>query len=119
MSIGYSSIELIGYLGQDPQPIQSGSDVRGARFSIAVKRVRTDESGQRQETTEWFNVVAWDVLAENCLNYLSKGSLVFVVGKPRTQQWTDQNGRQREQVQVLADKVVFLNRPEAEAHQEE
>jgi single-strand DNA-binding protein len=118
MSIGYSSIELIGYLGQDPRPIQSGDQVNGARFSIAVNRVWTDESGQRRETTEWFNVVAWNVLAENCLNYLSKGSLVFVVGKPRTQQWTDQQGGQREQVQVLAHKVVFLNRPEAEADQE-
>ena len=119
MSIGYSSIELIGYLGQDPRPIQSGSHVRGASFSIAVNRVWTDESDQRQETTEWFSVVAWDVLAENCLNYLSKGSLVFVVGKPHVQQWTEKKGGRREQVQVLADKVVFLNRPEAEAHQEE
>ena len=49
MSIGYSSIELIGYLGRDPRPIQSGSHVRGASFSMAVNRVWTDEADQRQE----------------------------------------------------------------------
>ena len=119
MSIGYSSIELIGYLGQDPRPIQSASHVRGARFSVAVNRVWTDESGQRQETTEWFSVVAWDVLAENCLTYLSKGSLVFVLGKPRVQRWTEKQVGRREQVQVLADQVIFLDRPEPRANQEE
>ena len=119
MSIGYSSIKLLGYLGHDPQAIESGSDVRGARFSLAVNRVWTDENGQRQEDTEWFTVVAWGRLAENCLTYLSKGSRVFAVGKPRVQRWTEKKGGAREQVQVLADQVIFLDKPEADEDREE
>jgi single-strand DNA-binding protein len=119
MGIGYSSIELIGYLGHDPRPLHSVSGVQGARFSLAVKRVWTNESDQRQETTEWFTVVAWQGLAESFLSYLSKGSLVFVLGKPRIQRWTEKQVGRREQVQVQADQVIFLDRPEAEANQEE
>ncbi len=119
MSIGYSSIKLLGYLGHDPRPIESGGDVRGARFSLAVSRVWTDETGQRQEDTEWFTVVAWGRLAENCLTYLSKGSRVFAVGRPRINRWTEKKGGRREQVQVLADQVIFLDRPEADGDREE
>ena len=86
---------------------------------LVVNRVWTDETGQRQEDTQWFSVVAWERLAENCLAYLSKGSRVFVVGKPRLQRWTEKKGGRREQVQVLADQVIFLDRLETEANQEE
>jgi single-strand DNA-binding protein len=119
MSVGYSLIELIGYLGNDPQPIHTEDGTPGVRFSLAVNRVWTDESDQRQQDTEWFTVVAWRRLAENCLAYLSKGSLVFVVGRPRTQRWTDREDQEREQVQVLADQVIFLDRPETEEDREE
>ena len=119
MSVGYSSIKLLGYLGLDPRPIESGSEVRGARFSLAVNRAWTDEAGQRQKDTEWFTVVVWGRLAENCLARLTQGSLVFVVGRPRVQQWTEKKGGRREQVQVLADQVIFLDRPEAEEDREE
>jgi single-strand DNA-binding protein len=116
MSVGYSSIELLGYLGNDPQPLHSATGVQGARFSVAINRVWTDETGERQEGTAWFTVVAWERLAENCLSSLSKGSLVFVVGRPRIQQWTERKGRRREQFQVLAEQVIFLDKPESEGN---
>jgi single-strand DNA-binding protein len=119
MSSGYSSIELIGYLGHAPRALESGSDVRGVRFSLAVSRTWTDEAGQRQEDTQRFAVVAWGRVAENCLAYLSQGSLVFVVGKPRIQRWTEKKGGKREQLQVLADQVIFLSKPGSEPDQEE
>jgi single-stranded DNA-binding protein len=53
------------------------------------------------------------------MSHLSKGSLVFVVGKPRIQRWTEQQVRKREQIQVVADQVIFLNRPEAGEEAEE
>jgi single-strand DNA-binding protein len=118
MSVGYSSIKLIGYLGHDPRPIHAASGTEGARFSVAVNRVWTNEADQRQESTDWFTVVAWQGLAANCLSYLSKGSLVFVVGKPRLQRWTEKKVGRREQIQVLADQVIFLDRPEAEEDKE-
>lgn len=113
MSVGYSSIELLGYLGNDPQPLHSATGVQGARFSVAVNRVWAEETG-KQGDTDWFTVVAWGQVAENCLTYLSKGSLVFVAGKPRIQRWKDKKGGSREQIQVLTDKVIFLERAEPE-----
>ena len=108
MSIGYSSIELIGYLGQDPRPIQSGDQVKGSRFSIAVNRVWTDESGERQETTEWFNVVAWGQLAEQCKSSLHKGQLVYVEGRMKTREWTADDGTSRSCAEVAAQDVFGL-----------
>jgi single-strand DNA-binding protein len=119
MSVGYSSIALLGYLGQDPQSIQSTSGAKGARFSLAVNRVWTDDSGKRREETDWFTVVAWERLAENCLEHLSTGRLVFVVGRPRMQRWIEKKTRKREQVQVLAEQVIFLDKPESEENAEE
>ena len=60
------------------------SGTQGMTFSLAVDRAWTDESGQRQEDTDWFAVAAWNRLAEDCLSSLSKGSFGFVVGKPRS-----------------------------------
>ncbi len=123
-ALSINSIKNVGfypervYLGQDPRPIQPASGVTGARFSLAVNRVWTDEAGQRQKDTEWFTVVAWGRLADNCLTYLSQGSPVLVVGKPRIQRWTEKKGGGREQVQVLADQVIFLGRSESEEGRE-
>jgi single-strand DNA-binding protein len=119
MSVSYSLIEVLGYLGNDPQPIHAESGAEGARFSLAVNRVWTDTSGQRQEETDWFTVVAWGRLANHCLAHLSKGSLVFVDGRPRIQRWTNTEGQQREQFQVLAERVIFLDRPEVKEDLEE
>jgi single-strand DNA-binding protein len=84
-----------------------------------VNRVWTDEAGARQKDTDWFSVVAWERLAENCLTYLARGSLVFVVGRPRVQRWKEKQVVGREQIQVLADQVIFLDKPEVEGYQEE
>lgn len=112
MSAGYSSIALLGYLGHDPEMVRAERGTRGARFSVAVNRAWRDESGNRQKETDWYRVIAWGQLAETCLGYLSKGRLVFIAGRPRVRQWEDEEGEQREQVQVLARRVIFLDRPE-------
>jgi hypothetical protein len=62
--------------------------------------------------------VDWKRLAENCLPNPFNRRLVVVVGKPRLQRWTEKQVGRREQVQVLADQVVFLDRPEPEEEQE-
>ncbi len=72
------------------------SGTQGMTFSLAVDRAWTDEYGQRQEDTDWLAVVAWNRLAEDCLSSLSKGSFAFVVGKPRTQRWTEKGVGRRE-----------------------
>ena len=114
MSASYSSIVLLGHLGHDPQPLHTENGAEGARFSLAVNRVWTDESGGRQQDIDWYTVVVWGRQAKSCLTHLAKGRLVFVAGRPRIQQWEDGEGNPREQVQVLASRVIFLGSPEPE-----
>jgi single-strand DNA-binding protein len=101
-------------VGNDPEPVPTSSGTKGARFSVAVNRVWTDASGQQQEETDWFEIITWGSLAENCLAYLTKGQLVFVTGRPQMRQWEDEQGQKRKRFQVSAGQVIFLNRPKSE-----
>ena len=119
----YSKINLLGYIGNDPEPISSAGgegDPRGAKFSLAVNRVWTDAAGEKQEAVDWFNVVVWrQQLVQSVLNYLRRGRLVFVDGRPQMQQWADKEGVKRETLQVVANQVIFLDRPEPEPESED
>ena len=115
MSTNYSAIELIGNVGAAPESVRSsrtGAD--GARFSLAVNRDWTDGAGNRHEATDWYQVIAWGRNGEKCLNHLTKGRLIFVAGQPLQQRWVDDDDCQRERIQVLAQTIIFLDRPESE-----
>lgn len=114
MSSNYSSIDLLGYLGNDPEEFSNPSGAKGAKFSLAVNQVWTDALGKRREETDWFRVNVRGNLAETCLTYLAKGRQVFVTGIPRMRRWEDEQGRKHEQIQILADQVIFLGSPERE-----
>jgi single-strand DNA-binding protein len=67
-----------------------------------------DQDGQRQERTEWHNVVVWGKQAETCGQYLSKGRQVYVEGSIRTRQYDDKDGNRRYMTEVIAQRVQFL-----------
>jgi single-strand DNA-binding protein len=106
-----NTVELLGWLGGDPElrVITTGSSL--CRFSVATKRFGgQDESGRREIETDWTNVEAWDKLADLCNNYLHKGSRVFVIGALRTDSWTDKTTNQpRSRTYVRAEQVLFLD----------
>ena len=108
MAANYSKIDLMGFVGHDPEPLATTDGTQGARFSIAINRVWTDTSGIQQSETSWFQTTTWGQLAENCLAYLTKGRLVFVTGRPQIRQWEDEHGLKRERLQIRADQVIFL-----------
>lgn len=114
MSASYAKIELLGWVGNDPEPISPTTGTKGTRFSLAINRRWTDASGEKQEETDWFQVVAWGKLAETCLAYISKGRLVFVTGRPQMQQWVSEQGQKQERLQIRAERVIFLDSPETE-----
>ena len=103
-------VMLIGRLGRDPELryTQNGSPVASLR--IATDESYTDKDGQRVDRTEWHSVVVFQRSAENCNQYLRKGSLVYVEGKLTTRKWQDQNGQDRYSTEVRADRVQFLDR---------
>jgi single-strand DNA-binding protein len=103
---------IIGRLGQDPKIsyTQSGNCV--VNLSVATDESYKDSSGQKVERTEWHRIVVFGQAAEFCANYLAKGRLVFVEGRIQTRKWQDQNGQDRYTTEIVAARVLSLEKNE-------
>ncbi len=101
-------VQLIGNLGADPELRYTQNQAPVCSLSVATKEFRTDANGNREETTSWHRVVAWNKVAENCGKYLAKGRQVFVEGRLQTRSWEDQNGNKRYTTEIVAQTVQFL-----------
>lgn len=103
-------VELIGWLGNDPEQRYTPSGVAIAEFSVATKRVGSrNEDGSWSYETDWLDVVAWDQLAETVVTSLRKGSRVRVTGSLRVDNWEDREGNKRKRVNVRAEDIIFLD----------
>ncbi len=103
-------VELIGWLGNDPEQRYTPSGIALAEFSVATKRMGgRNEDGSWTYETDWIDVVAWDQLAETVVANLRKGSRVRVTGSLRTDTWEDRDGNKRKRVNVRADDIIFLD----------
>lgn len=111
MARGVNKVILIGNLGKDPEVryMPSGSAV--ANVTLATSEQWKDkQSGERQERTEWHNVVFFNRLAEIAGEYLKKGSKVYVEGSLRTRKWQDKNtGQDRYTTEVVASEMQMLD----------
>jgi single-strand DNA-binding protein len=98
---------LIGRLTRDPELkyIPSGAPV--ANFTLAVDRPFTNKQGERE--TDFVPIVVWRKQAENCANYLGKGSLVAVDGRLQVRSY-EQDGQRKYMTEVVAEDVRFLDR---------
>ncbi len=106
-----NKVILVGRLGKDPEirSIPSGTTV--AKFSLATDDRYTDKSGEKQERTEWHNIVAWGKLAEICGQYLRKGKLVYIEGSIRTDSWDDkETGQKKYRTEIWANQMQMLDR---------
>jgi single-strand DNA-binding protein len=111
-----NKVILIGRLGRDPELKYTGTGTPFCRFSIATDDTWMDKaSGERQERTEWHNIVAWDRLAEICNEYLRKGRLVYIEGALQTREWDDQDGNKRKTTEIRARDMVLLGSPQGES----
>ena len=109
MAKSVNKVILIGRLGKDPELKYTASGTPFCRFSMATDDVWNDKtSGERQEKTEWHNIVVWDRLAEICNQYLTKGRLVYIEGSLQTREWDDQEGNKRRTTEVRARDMVML-----------
>jgi single-strand DNA-binding protein len=98
---------LIGNLGRDPEMSYTTSGSAVTKFSLAVNRI-SKVGGERKEETEWFNITAWNQLAETCNTYLKKGQKVFVEGRLQLRKYTDKNGVERTSVDVIINDMEML-----------
>ena len=103
-----NKVMLIGNLGKDPELRFTPSGRAVARFSVATSEQWTTQEGQKQERTEWHNIVVWGKQAETCGQYLSKGRQVFIEGSVRSRQYDDKEGQKRYITEIIAQRVQFL-----------
>jgi single-strand DNA-binding protein len=107
---GLNKVMIIGNLGKDPEMRFTANGSAVTNFSVAVSRQFSGADGERRDETEWFNVVAWNKLAEQCNQYLQKGRKVYVEGRLQTRSWDGQDGVKRYRTEVVANEVQFLER---------
>lgn len=103
-----NKVIIVGNLGKDPEVRFTPGGRAMARFPVATSEKWTDQDGNRQERTEWHNVVVWGKQAETCGQYLAKGRQVFVEGSLRSRQYDDKDGNRRYITEVVARDVRFL-----------
>lgn len=105
-----NKVMLIGNLGRDPEIRYTNSGSSVANYSIATTDRWTDRQGQKQERTEWHDIVAFDRLADLSQNYLRKGSNVFIEGRLQTRSWENSDGQKMYRTEVVANQIQFLDK---------
>ncbi len=105
-----NKVMIIGNVGADPEMRFTPNGNPVTSFRVATNRVYTTPDGERRQETEWFTVVAWNRLAENCNQFLTKGQRVYAEGRLHTRSWEGQDGQKRSRTELIANRVLFLDR---------
>ncbi len=101
-------VQLIGYLGKDPESRFTPTGKKVAHFSLAVTQ-RWKSGGESKEYTEWVNIEAWGRLGEIAEEYLHKGSLIYIEGRLKTDKYEDK-GETKYFTKVNALTLQMLDR---------
>jgi len=103
-----NKVILIGRLGKDPETryMTSGEAVTNA--TLATSENWKDKSGEKQEKTEWHNLVFYRRLAEIAGEYLKKGSQIYVEGKLQTRKWQTKEGQDRYTTEIVVNEMTML-----------
>lgn len=100
---------LVGNLGRDPETRTTPSGQSVAKFSVATTHRWKDRDGNRQERTEWHNIVCWGRQAEIAGQYLTKGRQVYVEGRLQTDSWDDkETGKKMYRTEIVCDNFQML-----------
>ncbi|MBW8874948.1 MAG: single-stranded DNA-binding protein [Acidobacteria bacterium] len=104
-----NKVILIGNLGRDPEVRSTPSGQPVASFTLATNRRWRDKNGQKQEQTEWHQIVVWGKQAEIAGQYLTKGKQIYLEGRLQTRSWDDkQTGEKRYKTEVICDNFQML-----------
>jgi len=101
-----NKVILVGRLTQNPETRTIPSGQLVCTFGLATNRVwKNRETDQREEKTEYHNIVLWRRLAEIASQYLTKGSLVLIEGRIQTRSWQDSSGNKRYRIEIIAENI--------------
>jgi single-strand DNA-binding protein len=105
-----NKVMLIGNVGKDPEMTYTPNGNAVTRFTLATNRRWKDKTtGEMKEETTWFNIVAWERLAETCSQYVHKGSKLFVEGRFTSRDYTDKDNVQRRIFEVIINDMEMLD----------
>lgn len=114
---GVNKVILIGNLGKDPEVRYLEGGIAVANFPVATTESFRDKNGNKQEQTEWHQIVMWRRLAEVAEKYLRKGQQVYIEGKIRSRSWEDKEGNKRYTTEIFGDVLTILSRPQSSEQQ--
>jgi len=103
-----NKVILIGHLGKDPEVRYLPNGEAVANVSIATSETWKDKSGEKQEKTEWHNLVFYKRLAEIVGEYLKKGSQIYVEGRLQTRKWQTKEGQDRYTTEIVVNEMKML-----------
>ena len=101
-----NQIYLLGNLTRDPEIIYTNEGMAIAEMRLAVNKRWKDKNGEDMEVVDYFNVTAWNNLAENCVNSLKKGDRVIVNGHLNLRNWENKDGKKYNIINMTADIVA-------------
>ena len=110
-----NKVMLIGNVGQEPTVRyleQNGTQgaAKVATFTLATTERYRDRNGESRENTEWHNIVCWRNNADVVERFVHKGTQLFIEGRIRNRQWTDQTGNKRYTTEIITDTLQLLGR---------
>lgn len=103
--MNFNKAIIIGRVTRDPEVRTTPSGQNVASIGVATNRVWNSNSGEKQEKTEFHNIVAWGKLADICGQYLVKGQLVMFEGRLETRTWEGQDGQKRSRTEIIAENM--------------
>src|SRR4030042_1466733 len=112
---GLNRVMMIGNVGTDPEMRFTPNGHPAPSFRIAIGRMYNTPEGEKKQETDWFTVVTWGKQAESCNQFLTKGRKVYVEGSLRSRNWESQDGQKRSKTEVIANRVIFLDKQAAAA----
>jgi single-strand DNA-binding protein len=105
-----NKVLLMGNLTRPPELRYTPSGAAVADMRLAVSRNYTTQSGEKRDETAFLTVIAWGKTAENCSEYLDKGSQILVEGRIQTRDWEGKDGQKRSATEIVAERVQFISR---------
>ena len=103
--MNFNKAIIVGNIIKDPEVRTTPNGQNVASIGVATNRVWNTNSGEKQEKTEFHNIVAWGKLAEICGQYLTKGQLVLFEGRIETRSWDGQDGVKRYKTEIVAENM--------------
>jgi single-strand DNA-binding protein len=107
---GINRVTLVGNLGKDPELRNLAAGTPVAKMILATTETYRLKDGSSHTQTDWHTIIAWRGLATLAVEYLRKGSLVYIEGKIRYRQYEDKDGQKKYVTEIVADQLLMLDK---------